>query len=215
MTSQPARPSQEDFVPSALIIRGSSLEGDDARDVSALVSAYLMQTEREKRELGVGDSSSPTHVLPTQYEREMREPRGAYADCAVLIAEVEKRPVGVVVVRIAEGEAEIKRLWADPAVRGRGVGSALLDAALALAPGPIRLSVWEWRSAALRLYESRGFVRVASWDAREGLVCMTRRGSGPSDTLPLLSLKSTSKDERGAITRAVSNPAPHTTGETR
>lgn len=196
MTSQPDHPSQEDFVPSALTIRGSSLEGDDARVVSVLVSAYLMQTEREKREHGVGDPSSPAHVLPTHYERETSDPRGAYADCTVLIAEVDQRPVGVVVVRIAEGEAEIKRLWADPGVRGRGVGSALLDSALALAPGTIRLSVWEWRPAALRLYESRGFVRVASWDARERLVCMARRGSDPSDTLPLRSLQSTSKDER-------------------
>lgn len=135
-----------------------------------------MQTEREKLEHGGGESSSPADVLPSQYEREVRDPRGAYADCTVLIAEVEQRPVGVVVVRTAAGEAEIKRLWADPGVRGRGVGSALLDAALALAPVPIRLSVWEWRSAALRLYESRGFARVASWDVREGLVCMVRRG---------------------------------------
>lgn len=123
MTSQPDHPSQEDFVPSALTIRGSSLEGDDARVVSVLVSAYLMQTEREKREHGVGDPSSPAHVLPTQYERETSDPRGAYADFTVLIAEVDQRPVGVVVVRIAEGEAEIKTTVGRP--RGSRTGSGV------------------------------------------------------------------------------------------
>lgn len=177
MTSQPDHPLRDGSVPSVPIVRESSLDDGDTRAVSALVSAYLMQTEREKLEHGVGESSSPAHALPSQYEREVRDPRGAYADCTVLFAEVEQRPVGVVVVRIAGGEAEIKRLWADPGVRGRGVGSVLLDAALALAPVPIRLSVWEWRSAALRLYKSRGFEQVASWDIREALVCMVRRGS--------------------------------------
>jgi ribosomal protein S18 acetylase RimI-like enzyme len=93
----------------------------------------------------------------------------------------EQGPVGVVIVRVDGGEAEIKRLWADPNLRGRGLGSALLDAALALTTGRVRLSVWEWRAPAIRLYESRGFERVASWDDREGLICMER----PAETLPL------------------------------
>ena len=60
--------------------------------------------------------------------------------------------------------------------RGRGVGSALTDTAIAATAGPLRLSVWDWRSAALRLYGSRGFERVASWDERPRMVCMERAG---------------------------------------
>jgi putative acetyltransferase len=54
--------------------------------------------------------------------------------------------IGRVVVVPAEGRAEIKRLWVDPAMRGRGVASALLRAALKHAgengARTIRLSVW-------------------------------------------------------------------------
>lgn len=60
-------------------------------------------------------------------------------------------------------------------MRGRGVGSALLEAAVAATDGDVRLSVWDWRTGVIRLYESRGFAQVPSWDARERLVCMVRR----------------------------------------
>ncbi|MGK3947699.1 GNAT family N-acetyltransferase [Microbacterium sp. K2] len=152
--------------------------------MSELVQTYLLQTETEKLEHG--QAASPASLtsltsLPTRYARELEDPNTAYADCTTLLAITEQGTVGVVIVRIDGGEAEIKRLWADPNLRGRGVGSALLDAALALTSGRVRLSVWEWRAPAIRLYESRGFERVASWDEREGLVCMER----PANTLPL------------------------------
>lgn len=145
--------------------------------MSELVRTYLLQTETEKIEHGQAECPA----LPTRYARELEDPNAAYADCTTLLAITEQRTVGVVIVRIDGGEAEIKRLWADPNLRGRGVGSALLDAALALTSGRVRLSVWEWRAPAIRLYESRGFERVVSWDDREGLVCMERSAK----TLPL------------------------------
>lgn len=155
-------------------MRHASWDGADVDDVGSLVRAYLLQTETEKVEHDTAESSSSMGMLPSGYEREVADPRSAYAECTTLIAEVDERAAGVAVVRITGGDAEIKRLWADPDVRGRGVGSALLDAALSLTDGSVRLSVWEWRTAAIRLYESRGFGRVASWDDRRGLVCMVR-----------------------------------------
>jgi ribosomal protein S18 acetylase RimI-like enzyme len=54
----------------------------------------------------------------------------------------------------------------------------VLDAALRdaedLGASAVRLSVWEWREGAVRLYGSRGFERVSSWDDRERLLCMVR-----------------------------------------
>ncbi|MDN3443995.1 GNAT family N-acetyltransferase [Microbacterium sp. APC 3901] len=149
--------------------------------MSELVRTYLLQTETEKIERSQAESPAPLTELPQRYEREVADPGAAYADCTTLLAVTTQEPVGVVIVRIDGGEAEIKRLWADPDLRGRGVGSALLDAALALTSGRVRLSVWEWRTPAIRLYESRGFERVASWDERAGLVCMERS----ANTLPL------------------------------
>ncbi|MGJ0388160.1 GNAT family N-acetyltransferase [Microbacterium sp. CGR1] len=166
-------------------VRESRWDESDTNAVGALVRSYLLQTEAEKHEHGraesVVPSPAPMRALPPRYEREAADPRASYADCTTLLAVIQQQPVGVVIIRIDGGEAAITRLWADPNHRGVGLGSALLDAALALTSDNVRLSVWDWRGPAIGLYESRGFVRVDSWDDREGLVCMVR----PANTLPL------------------------------
>ena len=118
--------------------------------------------------------------LPPNYKAEVDHPGTVFKTASVYLAEVNAEAVGVAISTTAAGGAtEIKRLWADPQVRGRGVGSALLDAVLRDSPGVVRLSVWDWRTQAARLYESRGFVAVPSWDARPGLVCMERAAAMP------------------------------------
>lgn len=154
------------------MIRVADLDAADAAPVAALVDDYLRQTEAEKVDHGIATASAD---LPEQYRREVADPATAYADCMVLVADAEGSVSGVVVVKPLEsGEAEIKRLWATPAVRGLGVGSALLDAAVAAVDGPVRLSVWDWREPVIRLYESRGFVVAPPWDDRPRLVCLRR-----------------------------------------
>lgn len=163
------------------LIRAADLSGSDADEVGAAVRAYLQQTEREKLQQG-GVLAPDVPTLPEHYLREVEDPAAAYAGHLVLVAELADRIVGVVVLAGNDGFAEVKRLWAVPEVRGRGVGSALLDAAVraatTLRADEVRLSVWEWRERAMRLYESRGFVRVPSWDARERLVCLSRPITG-------------------------------------
>ena len=77
-----------------------------------------------------------------------------------------------------DGRSELKRLWTDPAFRGRGVASSLVRAALTHAAstgvGVVRLSVWQWRTSAVALYERFGFAVTEPWDARDQLVCMER-----------------------------------------
>lgn len=158
------------------VIRRADLAGPDAATVSAALGEYLRQTEAEKHREGL--SSLPdgeSAALPERYRAEVDDPASAYAGFHVLVADIDDAVAGVVVVAPLGDTAEIKRLWAAPALRGRGVGSALLDAAVAAAEGPVRLSVWDWRAEALRLYESRGFRRVPSWDGRDRLVCMIRQ----------------------------------------
>lgn len=157
------------------MIREADLSGTDAVAVGRLVAEYLWQTEREKAEHGVILArAAASDALPEAYRREVDDPAGAYADCAVFVAELDAEVVGVVVLRPGTEGIEIKRLWASPEVRGRGVGSGLLDAAIAAGGGAARLSVWDWRTDVIRLYESRGFVRMPSWESRERLVCMQR-----------------------------------------
>lgn len=158
------------------MIRLADLSGTDAHEVGAAVRAYLLQTEREKSRQEGGSAPDPSQALPERYRREIDDPAAAYAGHHVRVAQLGDRVVGVVVLSVSDDVAEIKRLWAVPEVRGRGIGSALLDAALHdardLGAARVRLSVWDWRAGPVRLYESRGFERVPSWDERERLVRM-------------------------------------------
>ncbi len=117
--------------------------------------------------------------LPDRYRAEISDPRTAFADDVVLVAVSGGTAMGCLVVTApVDGRSEIKRLWTEPAFRGRGVASELLGAALAHAAengaGAVRLSVWKWRTGAIALYERFGFTVTESWDERDQLVCMER-----------------------------------------
>ena len=103
---------------------------------------------------------------------EIDDPAAALGDSTVLLAFQDETAVGIVVI----SGREIKRLFVSNMDRGHGVGRRLLDAAVALIPGEARLTVWRWRTAAIRLYEQAGFVQQASWEERDDLVCLSRRG---------------------------------------
>lgn len=117
--------------------------------LSALLADYHLQTETEK-----GRPVADAAALPAAYRAEVEDPDGAFAGAAVLVARDGDTAAGCVVVTApVDGRAEIKRLWTAPGFRGRGVASALLDAALAHAARSgvrtVRLSVWRWRTGAV------------------------------------------------------------------
>ncbi|MFI5545965.1 GNAT family N-acetyltransferase [Streptomyces sp. NPDC051815] len=146
----------------------------------ALLTAYHLATEAEK-----GSPVVDAAALPERYRAEIRAPRTAFAADTVLLAldGPAGTPVGTAVVTAPrEGASEIKRLWTDPAHRGRGIASVLLRDALAhcadSGTGTLRLSVWHWRTSAIALYERAGFRVTEAWDPRDGLVCMEHTGPG-------------------------------------
>ncbi|WAU82406.1 GNAT family N-acetyltransferase [Streptomyces sp. Qhu-G9] len=151
---------------------GRTLSVEDG--LAALLAAYHLRTEAEK-----GEVVADVDGLPERYRTEISDPRIAFVDDVVLVALSGSVAVGCLVVTApADGRLEIKRLWTDPAFRGRGVASGLLDAALAHVAesgvDTVRLSVWKWRTGAIALYERFGFTITESWDDRDQLVCMER-----------------------------------------
>lgn len=140
--------------------------------MSRLVEAYLRQTEIEKV-LHVGDPAVGAG-LPVRYRAEVDDPGRAYENAVVYVADAGS-VVGVAVLQQNSDTSEIKRVWVDPSARGLGMGSALIDAILSRHTRPLRLTVWDWRDDAMRLYRSRGFIPVESWDDRPRLVCMELR----------------------------------------
>ena len=148
--------------------------GADPSAVDGLLAAYHLRTEEEK-----GAAVASVDDLPDRYRAEVLDPRAAFADAVVLVASVDGASVGCLVVTVSDdGTAEVKRLWTDPACRGRGVGSGLIAAALAHAADSgaraVRLTVWKWRADAIAVYERLGFTVTESWEERGDLVCMER-----------------------------------------
>lgn len=72
-----------------------------------------------------------------------------------LAVDAADRPQGFLVI---DG-GMIDALFVDPAVHGRGIGTALLDHALSLAPNAT-VDASEQATNALPFYEARGFVRT-------------------------------------------------------
>lgn len=143
-------------------------------ELARLLLAYHLRTEAEK-----GVPVPDVDGLPERYRDEVLDPTNAFAGGTVFVATATGRAVGCVVAQPPDGDAvEVKRLWVDPGGRGRGVATALMDAVLGHAASmgarSVRLSVWDWRADAIGLYERLGFARVASWDRRPRLVCMSR-----------------------------------------
>jgi hypothetical protein len=98
---------------SSPIVRSVVLNGPDAKSVSRLVQAYLIQAEREKATY-LGDTSTDAD-LPERYRQEVEYPACAYEGATVYVAELGNSPVRVVIVQQTAEAREIKRVWVDRA----------------------------------------------------------------------------------------------------
>ncbi|HKB03469.1 MAG TPA: GNAT family N-acetyltransferase [Gemmataceae bacterium] len=90
-----------------------------------------------------------------------------------LIAWLNNRPVGCGAVRPMEpGVAEIKRMYVEPEVRGRGIARLILEAlerrSRELGYVVVRLETGLRQPAAVRLYESTGYFRISNYDIYVG-----------------------------------------------
>lgn len=120
---------------------------DDVRELVALLNAHLLP------------------LSPIEFQFKMTVEQMADPATTVFVARDETgRAVGIGALKVEKGGlAEVKRMYTRPEVRGRRVGSALLDAitALAVAKGIRRLAletgVGAGFAAAHRLYRNSGF----------------------------------------------------------
>jgi GNAT superfamily N-acetyltransferase len=86
-------------------------------------------------------------------------------DGAFVVAHLDDVAVGCGAVRrLDEATAELKRMYVEPSVRGRGIGRALVEAlereARLLGMTEIVLETGTRLAAAIKLYESMGYARI-------------------------------------------------------
>lgn len=95
----------------------------------------------------------------------LHEAQVSAGDGAFMIAHLDDMPVGCGAVRrLDEATAEIKRMYVDPSVRGRGIGRALVEAlereARVLGVTRIVLETGTRLAPAIKLYEAMGYTRI-------------------------------------------------------
>ena len=141
----------------SLTICRESLESPVAQELIAALNAELSARYPE--------DDSANHFRLTRDE--VAPGRGAF-----LVAYDDGMPIGCGAVRrIDAGVAELKRMYVSPAMRGRGVGRALLDALVAearqLGATRLVLETGPRQPEAIALYERAGFVRIPAFGEYE------------------------------------------------
>ncbi len=130
-------------------IRPRTLASPDAARLIAALNAELTATFPEP---------GATHFS-------ISETQVAAGDGAFLVAYLDGVAVGCGAVRrLDEATAEIKRMYVDPAVRGRGIGRALVEAlereARLVGVTRIVLETGTRLAAAIKLYEAMGYAQI-------------------------------------------------------
>lgn len=129
----------------------------DWADVERLLRAYLAELPFE---VDFQDVDRELAELPSEY--------GLPSGAALLVRDDGGATVGVVGVRrFDEQDAELKRMYLEPAARGSGLGRALADvavtAARALGYRRLLLDTVDWMAAAVAVYEGLGFVEIGPY----------------------------------------------------
>ena len=121
----------------------------------------------ESDPLAFGSTLAQERALDDERWRDRATSESESSTSARWVAEdTSGRLVGSLVIAEVERKVYVFGMWVEPQHRGWGIGARLLDAGLTWArsrfPGrPVHLDVNPRQTAAIRLYESRGFLRSA------------------------------------------------------
>lgn len=75
----------------------------------------------------------------------------------VMVVTVNEDVVGFMAISYNDGYSWIDQMYVQPSLVGRGIGTKLLQHALAVLPSPIRLYTFQANTGARRFYERNGF----------------------------------------------------------
>jgi GNAT superfamily N-acetyltransferase len=127
----------------------------------------------------------PVDLAPQGFSQELASLPGVYAPPGgeLLLAKRGDHVLGCIALKSLEPPrvAEIKRLFVRPQARGKGVGKALVQAAIATAAqlgyGEIKLDTLPEMEGAIALYKANGFVPIPPYGSHPypGLVTLGKK----------------------------------------
>jgi putative acetyltransferase len=141
----------------SLTLREEQFDSADAARLVAALDAELALAYAPDQMFG--KNLRPTHL---------EEGRGFF-----IIARLDGKAIGCGALRrLDDSTAEVKRMYVDPDVRGRGVARAVLDhltdAARHLGVGRLVLETGVHQAAAISLYTRAGFTQIDCWGEYAG-----------------------------------------------
>lgn len=169
------------------------LTPDDASSMAAALRPELPQDEPFVRrliletiaaELSASAWPEPmrSHLLGVQYAGRRQSNRVNFPAAASQVIEAEGADAGWVVVNTTPDEVRVVDIMVLPALRGRGIGTAVVRGILAAAAElriPVRLNVYTTNHAAIRLYERLGFRRIGGDEAQHFMEASGRSSGFP------------------------------------
>jgi len=132
-----------------------AIEPFDSPDAQRLVEAL---------DAGLAGRYQPSQMFGRNLRREQTESgRGMF-----VVARLDGRAVGCGAVRLlSAGDAEVKRMYVEPSVRGRGIGKMVLArleaSAFELGARRLVLETGIHQREAIELYRRNGFAPVDCW----------------------------------------------------
>lgn len=137
---------------SLLAVAAEPFDSPDVQRLVAALDAHLSERYPPAQRFGPNLRAEHTEVG-----------RGVF-----LVARVNGIAVGCGAVRLlADGDAEVKRMWVEPAARGQGVAKVVLErlqaAALELGATRLVLETGIHQAEAISLYRRSGFAPVECW----------------------------------------------------
>ncbi len=138
--------------PPPLVMEATDLSDPDTLDLVSRLDHELASVAIEPNETHFSVSNDQVTGSSGRMVRAWYD--GAFVGCGA-------------VRRIEPHVGEVKRMFVDPTVRGRGIGAALLDqlelAATRLGMTELKLETGPRQPAAISLYETAGFQRCEAW----------------------------------------------------
>jgi GNAT superfamily N-acetyltransferase len=149
-------------IPPGLAAQGLSLRPEAEADDPYLLALYATTRQAELEQVPEWPPEQKQAFVAMQFKAQRQHYRNALVNVAFDVIERRGAPIGRLYTQEGETMVHIVDILLDPAVRGAGLGTALLQGLAddALAAGKVLNIFVETYNPAKRLYERLGFEQV-------------------------------------------------------